>query len=118
VKNWEQAYLRQGNSHRHGGLQWRSTGQWRRSGPRSTPPSLQGKNLANLVAIVLAIAAVLKQADLQTKDPAFANVSKPLRKATLSAAADGIRVCGLGGEATMSGMVDEVIARLTKGCSS
>jgi len=86
--------------------------------PHGTAPSLEGKNVANPMAMLLAIAAVLEHADLRTEDPAFAIAAKRLRHATLSAAADGIRTSDLGGDATMSGVVDEVIARLTRATTS
>jgi isocitrate/isopropylmalate dehydrogenase len=80
--------------------------------PHGTAPSLEGKNVANPMAMLLATASVLEHADLRTDDPGFALAAKRLRTATLGAAADGIRTFDLGGDATMSGVVDEVIARL------
>jgi len=82
--------------------------------PHGTAPSLEGKDVANPMAMLLAIAAVLEHADLRTEDRIFSEAAKRLRLATLGAAADGIRTFDLGGEARMSGVVDEVIARLSQ----
>ena len=78
--------------------------------PHGTAPSLMGKNVANPMAMLLACAAVLDYA--ARDDPAVAAKAAAIRRATLGAAADGIRTFDLGGEATTSGVVDEVLARL------
>ena len=77
--------------------------------PHGTAPSLQGKNVANPMAMLLALAAVLDHApgDLSAE-------AARLRDATLSAAADGIRTFDLGGEASTSEVVDETIRRLSE----
>ncbi len=80
--------------------------------PHGTAPSLEGKNVANPMAMLLACAAVLEHAVVRTGEPAYADVAKIIRTATLRTAADGIRTFDLGGEATMSGVVDEVVARI------
>ena len=79
--------------------------------PHGTAPSLEGKNVANPMAMLLACAAVLEHAGL-TGDPACSLAAKRLRSATLGAANDGIRSFDLGGSASTSEVVDEVIARL------
>jgi isocitrate/isopropylmalate dehydrogenase len=78
--------------------------------PHGTAPSLQGKNVANPMAMLLAIAAVLDQAarrGSQVAGPAGAAI----RAAVLDAAAEGIRTVDLGGTATTTEVVAEVIAR-------
>ncbi len=79
--------------------------------PHGTAPSLMGKNVANPMAMLLACAAVLDHAGQD--DPAVAGAAAAIRRATLGAAADGIRTFDLGGEASTSGVVDEVLARLS-----
>ncbi|MHB8379523.1 MAG: isocitrate/isopropylmalate family dehydrogenase [Acidimicrobiales bacterium] len=79
--------------------------------PHGTAPSLEGKNVANPMAMLLACAAVLEHAGYQG-DAQCANASSTLREATLGAAADGIRTFDLGGDASTSEVVDEVISRV------
>jgi isocitrate/isopropylmalate dehydrogenase len=80
--------------------------------PHGTAPSLEGKNVANPMAMLLAEAALLDQASLHLDDPAFREAGERLRSATLAGAAAGIRTFDLGGDSTTSGVVDDVIARL------
>ena len=79
--------------------------------PHGTAPSLEGKNVANPMAMLLACAAVLEHAGYQG-DADCAKASSTLRGATLGAAADGIRTFDLGGDASTSEVVDEVISRV------
>jgi isocitrate/isopropylmalate dehydrogenase len=79
--------------------------------PHGTAPSLEGKNVANPMAMLLACAAVLEHAGYRG-DLGCAAASSALRDATLSAAADGIRTFDLGGDASTSEVVDEVIRRV------
>jgi len=79
--------------------------------PHGTAPSLAGKDVANPMAMLLACAAVLDHAATRG-DPAIANAAHAIRDATLSAATDGIRTFDLGGEASTTEVVDEVLLRL------
>ena len=79
--------------------------------PHGTAPSLEGKNVANPMAMLLACAAVLEHAGIRG-DVASAEASRALRHATLSTATDGIRCFDLGGSASTSEVVDEVINRM------
>jgi isocitrate dehydrogenase (NAD+) len=79
--------------------------------PHGTAPSLEGKNVANPMAMLLACAAVLEHAGIQGDDRAT-EASKALRDATLSTAMDGIRSFDLGGSASTSEVVDEVVTRM------
>jgi isocitrate dehydrogenase (NAD+) len=79
--------------------------------PHGTAPSLAGKNVANPMAMLLACAAALEHAP-SDGDPDLAQAAGAIREATLSAAADGIRTFDLGGEASTSEVVDEVLRRL------
>ena len=80
--------------------------------PHGTAPSLEGKNVANPMAMLLAQAALLDQAALRYDDPAFRTAGQRLRAATLEGAAAGVRTFDLAGEYSTSAVVDDVIARL------
>lgn len=79
--------------------------------PHGTAPSLEGKNVANPMAMLLACAAVLEHAGIRG-DVQSADASRALRHATLTTAMDGIRCFDLGGSASTSEVVDEVVARM------
>jgi isocitrate dehydrogenase (NAD+) len=72
-----------------------------------TAPALVGKNVANPMAMILAAASLLSQAD---DEPGRA-AGRAIRESTLAAVAGGIKTADLGGDATMSGFTDEVIRR-------
>lgn len=80
--------------------------------PHGTAPTLEGKNVANPMSMLLAQAALLDQAALHLDYPAYQVAGQRLRTATLEGAAAGVRTFDLGGESTTSGVVDDVIARL------
>src|SRR5215210_8026660 len=71
-----------------------------------TAPSLQGKNVANPMAMILAAAAVLSYAGDELDQAARA-----IREACLEAVAQGIRTADLGGHAGTTEFTDEVISR-------
>jgi isocitrate/isopropylmalate dehydrogenase len=71
-----------------------------------TAPSLQGKNVANPMAMILAAAAVLSYAG-----EAAAQAARAIRESCLEAVADGTRTADLGGHAGTSEFTDEVIRR-------
>jgi isocitrate/isopropylmalate dehydrogenase len=79
--------------------------------PHGTAPSLEGKNVANPMAMLLACAAVLEHASYRGASQCTL-ASMALRDATLSAATDGVRTFDLGGESSTSEVVDEVIKRV------
>jgi len=70
-----------------------------------TAPSLQGKNVANPMAMILAGAAVLAYA------PGGAEAATAIRESCLEAVAAGVRTADLGGDAGTSEFTDEVIRR-------
>lgn len=80
--------------------------------PHGTAPSLQGQNVANPMAMLLAGAAVLDQAAVHLGDASYQLAGARLRAATLEGAAQGIRTFDLAGKASTSDVVDDVIARL------
>jgi isocitrate dehydrogenase (NAD+) len=71
-----------------------------------TAPSLQGKNVANPMAMILAGAALLGYGDERAQQ-----ASRAIREASLEAVADGTRTADLGGHAGTSEFTDEVIRR-------
>jgi isocitrate/isopropylmalate dehydrogenase len=79
--------------------------------PHGTAPSLMGKNVANPMAMLLACAAALDHASM-VQGHAVSDAAAAIRESTLGAAADGIRTFDLGGDASTSGVVDEVIRRM------
>jgi len=72
-----------------------------------TAPSLQGKNVANPMAMVLAGAALLSYID----EDAAQSASRAIREACLEAVADGARTADRGGHVGTSEFTDEVIRR-------
>jgi isocitrate/isopropylmalate dehydrogenase len=71
-----------------------------------TAPSLQGKNVANPMAMILAGAALLSYGDEEAQ-----RAGRAIREACLEAVADGIRTADLGGHAGTTEFTDEVIRR-------
>ncbi len=72
-----------------------------------TAPSLEGKDVANPMAMILAGAALLSHAE----DEASQTAGRALREACLEAVADGVRTADLGGHSGTSAYTDEVIRR-------
>jgi len=72
-----------------------------------TAPALQGKNVANPMAMILAGAALLGQHD----DEAAQQAGRAIREACLESVAEGIRTADLGGHAGTTEFTDEVIRR-------
>jgi isocitrate/isopropylmalate dehydrogenase len=71
-----------------------------------TAPALQGKNVANPMAMILAAAALLSYAGEEAQGS-----SRAIREACLEAVADGIRTADLGGHAATTEFTDEVVRR-------
>jgi isocitrate dehydrogenase (NAD+) len=72
-----------------------------------TAPSLQGKNVANPMAMILAGAALLAFAGERT-----VQAGRAIREACLEAVADGVRTADLGGDVGTAEFTDEVIRRV------
>ena len=72
-----------------------------------TAPALQGKNVANPLAMILAGAALLGYAG-----PEGEQASRAIREAALEAVSDGFRTADLGGAAGTMEFTDEVIRRV------
>ncbi len=76
--------------------------------PHGTAPSLQGKNIANPMAMILAGAALLRY---MHSDVAL-RASRAMYEAVMESVNDGIRTHDLGGQATTSDYTNEVIRRV------
>jgi isocitrate dehydrogenase (NAD+) len=76
--------------------------------PHGTAPSLQGKNVANPMAMILAEAAMLAYIN----DDRAKRASRAIREATLEAVHQGIMTADLGGASSTSEFTDEVIRRV------
>ncbi len=72
-----------------------------------TAPSLQGKNVANPMAMILAGAALLSHGSEQAQQ-----AGRAIREASLEAVGAGARTADLGGHLGMTEFTDEVIARV------
>jgi isocitrate dehydrogenase (NAD+) len=73
-----------------------------------TAPALQGKNVANPMAMILAAAALLSHMDEQQARAA----GRAIREASLEAVSGGVRTADLGGHASTTEFTDEVIGRV------
>jgi isocitrate/isopropylmalate dehydrogenase len=72
-----------------------------------TAPALQGKNVANPMAMILAGAALLSHGD----SPAAQRAGRAIRESCLEAVAQGIRTADLQGHSSTTEFTDEVIER-------
>jgi isocitrate dehydrogenase (NAD+) len=78
--------------------------------PHGTAPALQGKNIANPMAMLMASAAVLHYVG-EAGHGAADLASRAIYESVLEATASGVRTPDLGGSATTSEFTDEVISR-------
>ena len=76
--------------------------------PHGTAPALQGKNVANPMAMILAVASLLGY--MEGDQPH--RVSRSIYEAALETVSDGIRTADLGGQASTSEFADEVVRRV------
>jgi isocitrate/isopropylmalate dehydrogenase len=72
-----------------------------------TAPALEGKDVANPMAMILAAAALLSH----TEDEDSERAGRAIRESTLEAVAEGIRTADLGGHHGTTAFADEVIRR-------
>jgi len=72
-----------------------------------TAPALEGKDVANPMAMILAGAALLSHAE----EERIQTAGRAIREACLEAVAEGIRTADLGGHESTRGFTDEVIRR-------
>jgi isocitrate dehydrogenase (NAD+) len=78
--------------------------------PHGTAPALQGKDIANPMAMILATAAVLHHAGERGAEGA-GRASRAIYEAALEGAAAGVRTPDLGGQAGMSEVSEDVAGR-------
>jgi isocitrate dehydrogenase (NAD+) len=76
--------------------------------PHGTAPALQGKNVANPMAMILAVASLLGY----MKDDHAHKASRAIYESALEAVSDGIRTADLGGDASTTDFTDEVVRRV------
>lgn len=76
--------------------------------PHGTAPALEGRNVANPMAMILAAAGLLGH----LKEAQAKQVSRAIYEATLEAVYDGIRTSDIGGSAHTDEFTDEVIRRV------
>jgi isocitrate dehydrogenase (NAD+) len=79
--------------------------------PHGTAPALEGKNIANPMAMILATAALLHHL-AEGGLPDAERASRAVYEAVLEAASAGVRTPDIGGHATTSEFTDEVISRV------
>jgi isocitrate/isopropylmalate dehydrogenase len=72
-----------------------------------TAPALEGKDVANPMAMILAGAALLSHSE----DEGIQAAGRAIREACLEAVAEGVRTADLGGHSGTSAFTDEVIRR-------
>jgi isocitrate/isopropylmalate dehydrogenase len=77
--------------------------------PHGTAPALEGKNIANPMAMILAGAALLTYIDTETAEKA----SRSIYESTFEAVYEGIATPDMGGQSTTTAFADEVIRRVT-----
>jgi len=76
--------------------------------PHGTAPALEGKNVANPTAMIMAVASLLSY----MKGEDARRASRAVYEATLEAVSDGVRTADLGGQASTSDFTSEVIRRV------
>jgi isocitrate dehydrogenase (NAD+) len=76
--------------------------------PHGTAPALEGKNVANPMAMILAVASLL---GYMKRDDAR-RASRSIYEAALEAVSDGIRTADLGGQASTTDFTNEVLRRV------
>jgi isocitrate/isopropylmalate dehydrogenase len=76
--------------------------------PHGTAPALEGRDVANPMAMILAAAALLSHID----QVEYRRASRALYEATLEAVHDGIRTSDLGGSAGTTAFTNDVIRRV------
>jgi isocitrate dehydrogenase (NAD+) len=74
-----------------------------------TAPALQGKNVANPMAMILAAASLLAYGGEEAQE-----AGRAIREACIETVAEGVRTADLGGHAATDEFTDEVIRRTTQ----
>jgi isocitrate dehydrogenase (NAD+) len=79
--------------------------------PHGTAPALEGKDVANPMAMILACGAVMHYAGIRGHAGA-PRAARAIYESVLEATVAGVRTPDLGGHATTSGFTSEVVARV------
>ena len=79
--------------------------------PHGTAPALQGKDVANPMAMILSCGAVLHYA-AEKGHTGAERASRAIYESVLEATAAGVRTLDLGGTATTSEFTSDVVARV------
>jgi 3-isopropylmalate dehydrogenase len=80
--------------------------------PHGTAPALEGKNIANPMAMILAVAALLRYVGDGERLAAAGAASRAVYESVLEASAANVRTPDIGGHASTSEFTDEVVARV------
>jgi len=80
--------------------------------PHGTAPALEGKNIANPMAMILAVAALLRYLGDRERLAAAGTASRAIYESVLEASAAGIRTPDIGGHSSTTEFTDEVLARV------
>jgi isocitrate dehydrogenase (NAD+) len=80
--------------------------------PHGTAPALEGKDIANPMAMILAVAAILHYLSERTGSTPAAEASRAIYESVLDATAAGVRTPDIGGDSTTTEVADEVVARV------
>jgi isocitrate dehydrogenase (NAD+) len=80
--------------------------------PHGTAPALEGKNIANPMAMLLAVGALLHHVSERTGTQVAERAARAVYESVLEAAAAGVRTPDIGGHSTTTEFTDEVIARV------
>ena len=76
--------------------------------PHGTAPALEGKNVANPMAMIMAVASLLSY----IKSDGARRASRAVYEAALEAVSDGVRTADLGGHASTTEFTAEVVRRV------
>ncbi len=79
--------------------------------PHGTAPALEGKDLANPLAMILACGALLRQA-ADRHGPEADRAARAIYEAALETVASGVKTPDLGGHAATTGFTDAVVERV------
>jgi isocitrate/isopropylmalate dehydrogenase len=79
--------------------------------PHGTAPALQGKDVANPLAMILACGALLRHA-AERHGPLADRASRAIYEAVLETVASGVKTSDLGGHARTTEFTDEIVARV------
>jgi 3-isopropylmalate dehydrogenase len=80
--------------------------------PHGTAPALEGKDVANPMAMIMSVAAVLHYAAAEGGLPDADRASRAIYESVLEATASGVRTPDLGGHASTTEFTTEVIRRV------